>query len=234
MIVGFTLQATLLSGAFLFSLIFTEAVPRLRFDPSLIAPPQAKRHFVPLAPTRSPVRVNFTRQPSQFYAPPRIPPDVVILDKLQATEPELSDAYPYEGFLPIGGADDGERPNFLFPDAEPTMSHTPPPPPPTKPVEGPSEPIRVSVMAPAALIHRVQPVYPPLAVQARIQGTVKLDAVINETGEVINLRVISGHPLLIRAAQDAVSQWRYQPTLLNSRPVAVITAVEVNFVLGGH
>jgi periplasmic protein TonB len=63
---------------------------------------------------------------------------------------------------------------------------------------------------------------------------VKLEAVISETGEIVNLRVISGHPLLMNAALEAVAQWRYSPTLLNGTAVAVITTIEVNFRLASN
>jgi protein TonB len=85
----------------------------------------------------------------------------------------------------------------------------------------------------AKLVNQVRPVYPPLARQARIQGTVRLEAVINKDGVIEELKVISGHPLLIPAAQAAVAQWRYEPTLLNGVPVEVITTIDVNFTLGG-
>jgi TonB family protein len=81
------------------------------------------------------------------------------------------------------------------------------------------------------LIRRVNPVYPPLAKQARIQGVVHLTAIIGKDGAVQNLELISGHPLLAGAAMDAVKQWEYKPTLLNGQPVEVITQVDVNFTL---
>jgi len=76
-----------------------------------------------------------------------------------------------------------------------------------------------------------RPVYPPLAKQARIQGSVSLQAVIGKDGHVQNLQVISGHPLLVQAALDAVKDWVYQPTLLNGNPVEVVTVIDVNFTL---
>ena len=79
------------------------------------------------------------------------------------------------------------------------------------------------------LLRRVDPVYPPLAKQARIQGVVVLEAEISKEGTIDNLKVITGHPLLIQAAIDAVKQWRYKPTLLNGEPVPVVTTITVNF-----
>jgi protein TonB len=66
---------------------------------------------------------------------------------------------------------------------------------------------------------------------ARIQGTVRLEAIIGTDGTIQQLKVLSGHPLLVKAAVEAVSRWRYQPTLLNGEPVEVVTDVDVNFTL---
>ncbi|MGB9459245.1 MAG: M56 family metallopeptidase [Bryobacteraceae bacterium] len=81
------------------------------------------------------------------------------------------------------------------------------------------------------LISKVDPVYPPLAKQAKIQGTVELSAVIGKDGRVQDLRVIRGHPLLVQAALDAVKNWVYQPTLVNGEPVEVKTSIQINFAL---
>lgn len=94
-------------------------------------------------------------------------------------------------------------------------------------------PPQVSRMMEGNLIRRVQPEYPALARQARIQGTVVLRAVINREGAIQDLQVISGHPLLVQAALDAVRQWRYRPYYLNDQPVEVETQVTVNFSLSG-
>ena len=83
------------------------------------------------------------------------------------------------------------------------------------------------------LVYKVQPTYPPLARQARAQGTVVLQAVIGKDGTIEELSVISGHPLLTQAAVDAVKQWRYKPYLLNGEPVLVQTTINVNFELNG-
>ena len=83
------------------------------------------------------------------------------------------------------------------------------------------------------LTHRVQPLYPPLARQARIQGQVVIRAVISRNGMIENLQVLSGHPMLVQAAIDAVKQWRYRPYFLNGEPVEVETQVTVNFLLSG-
>jgi TonB family protein len=103
---------------------------------------------------------------------------------------------------------------------------TPPPP------VGPKR-IRVStgVMEPR-LINKAIPVYPAKALQKRVQGTVRLRAIVSTEGAVSQIEVISGPPLLIPAAVDAVRQWRYKPTLLNEVPVEVETYIDVQFSLG--
>jgi len=81
------------------------------------------------------------------------------------------------------------------------------------------------------LVSQARPVYPPLAKQARISGVVKLSALISKEGNVANLAVISGHPLLIPSALEAVQKWVYQKTLLNGDPVEVVTQIDVNYTL---
>ena len=83
----------------------------------------------------------------------------------------------------------------------------------------------------ANLISKVDPLYPPLARQARIQGTVRFNTTIGIDGHVQNLQLVSGHPLLAAAATQAAQQWIYKPTLLNGNPVPVITTIDINFTL---
>ena len=78
------------------------------------------------------------------------------------------------------------------------------------------------------------PVYPPLARQARIQGTVVLRAIIAKDGSVENLELVSGHPMLVNAAMDAVMQWQYKPYVLNGAAVEVQTTINVNFLLADN
>jgi len=89
----------------------------------------------------------------------------------------------------------------------------------------------LSHMMEGNLIYRVEPRYPPLAIQARIQGDVVLQAMISRSGMIENLQLVSGHPMLVRAAMDAVRQWRYRPYILNDEPIEVETQVTVKFVL---
>ena len=103
----------------------------------------------------------------------------------------------------------------------------PPPPPPQK-----KDPIRVggSIQS-SRLIRRVEPVYPDLAKRARVQGVVLLQVTVDEIGNVTDINIIRGHPLLNQSAVEAVRQWKYSPTLLNGEPVPVIATVTVNFLL---
>jgi len=94
--------------------------------------------------------------------------------------------------------------------------------------------VRVSQGVSAGLlVRKVNPTYPPLARQARIQGQVVLRAVISKDGSIEGLTLVSGHPMLAPAAIDAVKQWKYKPYLLNGEPVEVDTEVLVNFTLSG-
>lgn len=93
---------------------------------------------------------------------------------------------------------------------------------------------RTSKMLEGSLYLRARPVYPPLARAARIQGEVVLSATISKAGAIENLRVLRGHPMLVKAAIDAVSQWRYRPYILNNDPVEVETEITVNFTLSGN
>jgi TonB family protein len=95
--------------------------------------------------------------------------------------------------------------------------------------------IRVGAEVQAAnLIRTVPPVYPQLAEEARIQGTVRFRIIIAADGHVQNLQLVSGHPLLVKAARDAVQQWMYKPTLLDGELVEVVTTVDVNFTLSAQ
>jgi protein TonB len=132
-----------------------------------------------------------------------------------------------------------------------TLVEPPPPPPPPPPVSSSPQPLtkvisghpasqspahlrKVTLSAAVAdslLIQKSIPMYPPIAKAARVSGTVVLHAVISTSGSVINLRVISGPPMLQQAALDAVQKWKYRPYLLNNEPVEFETTVNVIFSL---
>jgi protein TonB len=157
-----------------------------------------------------------------------IPEEIaVIVDPLE----EMAFSGPrVSGVVAVPGAVPGTGNNVL---AQLNAVREAPPPPVPEPVRRqPQEPLLVSSdLQSARLIHRVEPVYPALARQARISGVVRLEAVIAEDGTIRQLRVLSGHPLLASSARDAVSQWRYRPTLLGGVAVPVITRIDVSFKL---
>ena len=93
---------------------------------------------------------------------------------------------------------------------------------------------RQSTILEGSLVRRVQPIYPPLARIARIQGPVVVAAIISRAGTMDHVQAISGHPMLIPAAVEAVSQWRYKPYILNGEAIEVETQITVNFLLGPH
>jgi protein TonB len=95
----------------------------------------------------------------------------------------------------------------------------------------PVKPLRITVLRMATPVHKVDPVYPALARQARVSGTVELLGVLSTDGRIHELKVLRGHPLLVNAALEAVRQWVFEPTLLNGQAVEVAAPITVNFVL---
>jgi protein TonB len=111
------------------------------------------------------------------------------------------------------------------------LPEAPPPPPPPAPAR--PTPVRIGgQLKQPQLIRRVDPEYPPLAVRARIQGIVILEATVGEDGNVQEVRLLrSAHPLLDPAAEAALRQWRYSPVVLNDTPVPFILTVTLSFFL---
>ncbi len=125
----------------------------------------------------------------------------------------------------IPGGDPGGAPSLLGIGTRPIIPVAPP-----TPV---AHSVRLSHMSEGDLIRKVQLSYPPLARAARLQGTVLLQALISKQGTIEHLQLVSGHPMLVQAAMDAVRQWRYRPYVLNGEPVEVETQITVNFSLAG-
>jgi protein TonB len=116
------------------------------------------------------------------------------------------------------------------------MAVLPPPSRPPDPVVKPVEPvtkriIQTSQLDQAQILHRVDPVYPELGKRMRVSGTVELRGIIGTDGRIRSLQVLSGHPLLVKAAVDAVSQWIYKPTRLSGQSVEVDAPISVVFRL---
>jgi periplasmic protein TonB len=152
----------------------------------------------------------------------RIPPSIgTIVDRTPIVQPFDPNASPV-----IGGTNTtfSNAMDKLLDGMKPATTIAPP-------VSAHSKPYPISHLDAGMLIKQVQPVYPPLARAARIEGTVQLVAIIDTQGRITGLRALSGHPLLIPAAITAVQQWRYRPYILNSNPFEVETQVTVNFTL---
>lgn len=214
-----TLQISCLLILLIVPLIYTEALPGKMFKTTWVGPPEpaprkAAQAPLPKAGVRAPRLLNH----GILIEPPRIPPRVDVSEE-RPLAPETPLA---EGPISAGSGMDllNVAPNSAEIVKRPVV---------------PSVPQRVpvtSTIEAAKLISRVQPVYPVIAIQARIQGNVVLHAIIGRDGQVSELQVLSGHPLLVNPAVEAVRQWRYNPTLLNGQVVEVETTITVSFVLG--
>ncbi len=220
-------QIGLLGILVLVPLIYTEALPKTMLTTLLVAPPPPPPP--PPPPAAAPIKVvkpvQRLIQAGKLTAPRAIPKQVNII-KEQDLPPDVS-TVGVTGGVP-GGVPGGQAGGVIGGIIGGTVGGNLPPPPKETPRR-----IRVGGQVQTAkLVNKVQPIYPPLARQARIQGTVRLQAVIAKDGSVVELQVLSGHPLLQQAALDAVRQWRYQPTRLNGEPVEVVTTVDVIFTLG--
>jgi len=217
-------QVAFVAILILIPLIYTEALPKTMMATMLTAPPPPPPPPPPPAPAQI-VRVKpqaHWMDAGKLVAPKVIPKDVKIIK--EEAEPDMS-SVGMTGGVP-GGVAGGSMGGVLG-GVIGGMGGAPPPPKPK--LTGPLK-VGGNVQA-ARILNRVQPVYPPLARQTRISGTVRLHAIISKDGSIQQLEVQSGHPLLQQNALDAVRQWRYQPTLLNGEPVEVDTTIDVIFSL---
>jgi protein TonB len=219
-------QCLLLGLMILAPMLFTEAGPKLMRQVTIGAlpgpPPKEAGPARPAPRPRHQTRSEFAggrlqalvKTPDSIYTP---------------SEPE--EPFPETGGLRtpgVKGGTGGPGPGFI---GELGVRPAPTPPAPPAPAPEPPRRIKVGHLDPAQILSRPQPAYPPLAKAARIQGVVKLEAIISKSGTIENLQIISGHRLLVEAAVQAVRQWRYRPTILNGEPVEVITTIEVHFTL---
>jgi len=213
----------------LIPLIFTDVLPKAQLVSFLQAPAPPPPPPPPPPPVQKVIVKVAPRQfdAGRLTAPKEIPKNVAVIVE-EALPPSV-------GANQVGGVPGGVPGGLGGGLIGGIGIGAPPPPPPPKVVEvKPATPSRIRVggnVQGAKLVKKPTPVYPPLAKQARIQGTVKFQAVIGKDGTIQNLQLVSGHPLLVAAAQDAVKQWVYQPTLLNGDPVEVATEIDVNFTL---
>jgi len=224
-LVSFTLEFMIIGVMVLIPLIFTEALPKGTTMFLLVAPPPPPP---PPPPAAAPVHVVRQIQTDivngQLRTPTKIPKKILENLKEDEAPPQMA-ATGVVGGVPggvPGGSMGGVMGSIL--SATPTVA----------PHIATPQRVRVSSgVVSGLLLRKVQPNYPPLARQARIQGVVVLQAQISKEGAIENLQLISGHPMLAPAAIEAVKQWKYKPYLLNGEPVEVETQVQVNFTLAG-
>jgi protein TonB len=222
---GFAGEVALVGFIALAPLIWPEVMPKpqallMLLTPPAPVPPSTDVVVKPRA-TRAPIT------PMRFTFPTSIPTSIAtIVDEPPAVIGNVSGL----------GQVTGDRNNLL--DAIIGAVRTPARPVPVKPPEPQPRPdsteprrIRTSSIELARLIHRVEPVYPQMARMIHVQGTVELTGVIGTDGHIRELKALSGNPLLVKAAIDAVSQWIYAPPILNGERVEVIAPITVNFRL---
>jgi periplasmic protein TonB len=220
-----TVQCLLVGILILVPLLYTEVLPKEQVVTMLVAPPPPPPPAAPRTPIKE-VRVVSDIVNGQLRTPTRIPNKVLMIKEAEVPPPASPGGVVggVPGGIPggqLGGVIGGILSSLSRPVAVP------------KPVAIPQR-VRVSQgVTRGLLIRQVQPTYPVLAKEARIQGQVVLTAIIAKDGTIQKLQVVSGHPMLVPAAINAVKQWRYKPYLLSGQPVEVVTTITVNFNLGG-
>jgi protein TonB len=225
MVVSTMVQCLILAILILIPLIYTDALPKTMLTTWIAAPPP------PPPPPPPAVAVQKIMRPvvrlmhnGQMMAPTVIPKKVEII-KESDMAPDVGGVV---GGVP-GGVPGGSAGGVLGGIIGGVVGSNLPPPPHAPPAR-----IRVGGnVQQAMLVRQVLPIYPPIAKTAHISGSVILHAIIGRDGTVEHLELVSGPPLLVRSAMDAVQQWRYRPTTLNGEPVEVDTTITVVFTLGG-
>jgi protein TonB len=223
LLVSTVLHAVAITALILIPMLRPQALPLLVEAYGLPLPPTPEPPRVPEPISTVPVvQTEVMPDPTDFITPTVIPDRIAI----SVDEPVQTTPIPV-----VRGSGSGPLlPSILGSKAE--TAPLPPPPLPPAPVMAPPPPTRVhSAVQQANLIVQVKPQYPQLARQVRVQGVVILEATISKEGDVHDVRIISGHPLLTEAAREAVEQWRYRPTILNGEPIEVITTITVTFSL---
>jgi protein TonB len=228
-------QAVLVGFAVLAPMLWPQILPRATFVMT-IAPPGPPPPVTPAGQTvRSRATRTTTTHSLMITEPPRIPTTIPVVND-PPPEPHGGPGVP--GIVDAMGSGQNGVPGGLISEilrqAEvPPVTHAAAERPRPVVAQEPTTPVRIHVseVQMARLLRRVEPVYPPIAKSARISGTVQLEGVIGVDGRLRELRVLSGHPFLSRAALDAVSQWVYAPTILNGRAVEVVAPITVTFIL---
>jgi len=227
---GVTGQALLVTCAVLVPMILPQALPRAAWIATISAP-GAPPPPGPVVQPRTAVGGASQIFRRLLILPASIPPRALMIE--DESGPDLAAGPGVPGGVP-NGLPNG-IPGGIVTDILSRVAPILKPPEPvvnTIPKPAIARPSRISAIEMARPIHRVEPVYPALARQMRISGVVELQGVIGTDGRIHELRVLSGHPMLVKAAVDAVSQWIYAPTILNGQAVEVAAPITVNFKLG--
>lgn len=216
-------------------LIVTDSLPKGRLQDLLFAPPPPPAR--PAPPAIKAMQVIGTERvpmrPNALFRPDFVPKQAqMIVDPPQVTT-SVGQQGPSDGV--IGGIPGIEAPSGMLHKVIEEANRAPQPPAPARVDRQPERPPQRVVMGgnvlEGKLLRKVTPVYPKIALQVRAAGVVRIAAVIGTDGRIRELRALSGHPLLVRAALDAVAQWVYQPTLLNGVPVEIDSTIDVTFTL---
>jgi len=215
----------LLALAILLPLCFSNAIDLRQLTTTYLVAPPPPPPPAPAAVVHSIPTKHFFSD-NELYAPRVIPKHIVQVRDLPSTPQTIAGV---TGGV-VGGVPGGQLGGVIG-GVLGGLGQTIPLPPPPKPVahHGPYA-VGGQVQEPR-IVQMVRPVYPSLAKAIHLQGAVVIDSVIDTKGDVTQMKLVSGPPLLVTAAFDAVRQWKYQPTLLNGTPVAVEMTVTVHFNL---
>jgi periplasmic protein TonB len=223
------LQCSLLATLLIIPLIYTETLPSQQFLTFLVAPPPPPPPPPPASAAAAKVvqRIQSDIVDGSLRTPSRIPQKIRMIREDEEAPPAT--AFGGVGGGVPGGIPGGQAGGVIGGIISSTSSLSAIP-----KLAAPVAPKRIRIsqgVTKGSLIRKIEPTYPPLAQAARIQGEVVLGAIISKTGEIENLALISGHPMLVPAAMAAVKQWRYRPFLLNNEPVEVDTTITLTFEL---
>lgn len=225
---SFILNCLAIGVMLLVPLMFTEQLPKAQLLTMLVAPPPPP----PPPPPAAEAVQRVVRQiqtdvlnTGQLRTPTRIPQKVQMIKEEEAPPPVMATGGVVGG-VP-GGIPGGQLGGVIGGIVNATSNAA-------VPKFIPVQPQRVRIsqgVTRGLLIRRVEPAYPTLARSARVQGEVVLSAIISVNGDIENLQLVSGHPMLVPAAITAVKQWKYKPYLLNGQPTEVETTITVIFTL---
>jgi periplasmic protein TonB len=226
---SFILNCVVIGTLLIMPLVFTEQLPSAQLLTFLVAPPPPP----PPPPPAAAAVQRIARQietdvlnTGQLRTPTKIPRKVEMIREDEAPPP-MAAMGGVVGGVP-GGIPGGQVGGVIGGIISSTSSLA------AVPKFVPTVPQRIRIsqgVTKGLLVHRVEPSYPTLAKAARVQGEVVLTAIISTAGEIENLQLVSGHPMLVPEAIAAVKQWRYKPYLLNGQPVEVETTITVIFSL---